>query len=260
MARFDDCEIIAHRGYSARAPENTLAAIEAALAAGVDAVEWDVHVASCGTPVLFHDTHLGRTTNGVGPLRRRTLSQLKSLDAGAWFSAEFAGERIPSLQEALERVRGRAQRAYCEVKGYRELEDLDRIVSITRAAGMLQATVFISLDWRTLDRISGQDPAARVGYIVDRADRFQEALGKALGREGAILDFDHRLVLEDPFLPVRARARGVEAAAWTVNDPGEAGELLEAGITRFTTDEVEALLRWREAVRAALSPETPTAD
>ena len=243
MARFDDCEIIAHRGYSARAPENTLAAIEAALAAGADAVEWDVHVASCGTPVLFHDTHLGRTTNGVGPLRRRTLSQLKSLDAGAWFSAEFAGERIPSLQEALERVRGRAQRAYCEVKGYRELEDLDRIVSITRAAGMLQATVFISLDWRTLDRISGQDPAARVGYIVDRADRFQEALGKALAREGAILDFDHRL-----------------AAAWTVNDPGEAGELLEAGITRFTTDEVEALLRWREAVRAALSPETPTAD
>lgn len=260
MVRLDSCEIIAHRGYSARAPENTLAAMEAALEAGADAVEWDVHVASCGTPVLFHDTHLGRTTNGVGPLRRRTLSQLKSLDAGAWFSADFAGERIPSLQEALERVRGRIGRAYCEVKGYRELEDLDRIVSITRAARMLEATVFISSDWRTVDRIAGQESAARVGYIVDRADRFQEALGKALGREGAILDFDHRLVLDDPFLAARTRARGVEAAAWTVNDAGEAGELLEAGITRFTTDEVESLLMWRAAVRAALSPEGPRPD
>ena len=78
-------EIIAHRGYSAVAPENTLAAVERALEAGADAVEWDVHVAACGTPVLIHDASLGRTTNGFGPVRRRSLSQLQALDAGSWF-------------------------------------------------------------------------------------------------------------------------------------------------------------------------------
>jgi glycerophosphoryl diester phosphodiesterase len=243
-------EIIAHRGFSARAPENTLAALEAALLAGADAVEWDVQVASCGTPVLFHDAHLGRTSNGVGPIRRRTLGQLKQLDAGAWFSAAFAGERIPSLEEALELVRGRVARAYCEVKAYRELEDLDRMVAVTRRAGMLEATVFISLDWRTLDRIGGQEPSAQLGYIVERAEQFEEALRKAFERPGSILDLDHRLVLTDPLLPARARARGVETAVWTVNDVGEAGKLIEAGVTRLTTDQVEALVAWRSSLRA----------
>ena len=74
-------EIIGHRGYAAAAPENTLASLEAALTAGARAVEFDLHVASCGTPVLFHDVNLGRTTNGVGPVRRLTLGQLQAMDA-----------------------------------------------------------------------------------------------------------------------------------------------------------------------------------
>ena len=247
MVRNGSYEIIAHRGYSTRAPENTLAAMEAAIRAGADAVEWDVHVASCGTPVLFHDPHLGRTTNGVGPLRRRTLGQLQGLDAGSWFAGQFAGERIPSLSEAFERVRGRVGRVYCEIKGYRELEDLDRVVSVTRSLGMMESTVFISLEWNTVDRIAGQDAGARIGYIVDRAERFGEALGKAIARPGSILDLDFRLVLEDSFLPARSRARGVEMAVWTVNQPEAASELAETGVSRFTTDEVEALLAWRGA-------------
>jgi glycerophosphoryl diester phosphodiesterase len=256
MPRLDGShEIIAHRGFSARAPENTLAAMEAAISAGADALEWDVQVAACGTPVLFHDTLLGRTSNGVGPLRRRALEQLRQLDAGSWFSPDFAGERIPTLEEAYERVRGRVARVYSEMKAYRELEDLDRIVAVTRGAHMLERTVFISSDWRTLDRIAGQEPAARIGYIVDDAVQFQEALGKAMGREGSLIDFDHRLVLEDPFLAARARARGVGTAAWTVNDLGVAAELIEAGITRLTTDEVEAFVEWRAALRATVTPE-----
>jgi glycerophosphoryl diester phosphodiesterase len=207
--------------------------------------------------VLFHDAHLGRTSNGVGPIRRRTMGQLRLLDAGAWFSADFAEERIPSLEQALERVRGRVARVYCEVKGYRELEDLDRILRITRTAGMLDDTVFISSDWRALERIAGQTSAAAVGYIVGHADRFEEALGKASRREGAILDLDRRLVLRDPFLAARARARGVPVAVWTVNDLGEAAELLEAGVTRLTTDQVEAFVAWRRSLRATVSPEPP---
>lgn len=243
-------EIIAHRGYSTRAPENTLAAVERAIAAGADAVEWDVHVAACGTPVLFHDVNLSRTTNGVGPVRRRTLAQLKALDAGKWFGPDFVNERIPSLAEALELTRGRLDRVYTEVKGFRELEDLDRMVDIVRSAERLDDTVFISLDWTILERLAGRDARVAIGYIVDQPERFDEALERASSDGRArptILDLDHRLVLADPGLAARARERGVEVAVWTVNDAGEADRLREAGVSRFTTDRVEALLEWRGA-------------
>lgn len=238
-------EIIGHRGYSARAPENTLAAIDRAIAAGVDAIEWDVHVAMCGTPVLFHDVNLSRTSNGVGPIRRRTLAQLQSLDAGKWFAPEFAGEKIPSLAQALERTKGKVRRVYPEVKGFRELEDLDRMVDIVRKADRIASTVFISLDWAILDRIAHQDDKVGIGYIVDEVERFDEALARAAADTRSLVDVDHRILLERPELARRAIELGIPVAVWTVNDPAEATRLRQAGVTRFTTDQVESLLSWR---------------
>ncbi len=240
-------EIIAHRGYSAVAPENTIAAVERALVAGADAVEWDVHVASCGTPVLFHDVSLGRTTNGFGPVRRRSLVQLQSLDAGSWFDPAFAGERIPSLAEALEHVKGRVGRIYTEVKGYRELEDLDRIARIVRDADLAYDTVFISMDWGILDRIAGQDPTVGIGYVVERRDRWEEALEKATPLRRAILSVDARLVLAEPALIEQARSRAIDVAVWTVDEPDDAERLRQAGVRRITTNQVTRLLVWRDA-------------
>ena len=237
-------EIIGHRGYAAVAPENTLASLEAALAAGVRAVEFDLHVASCGTPVLFHDVNLGRTTNGVGPVRRRTLGQLKALDAGKWFSAAFAGEKVPSLTEALDALNGRVDRIYPEVKGFRELEDLDRMVRLVREADLVDRTTFIGMDWNILDRIRGQEPGLGIGFIVETADQFDEALERAKKDSKAILDLSHSLALEDLSMVERTREAGIDVAVWTVNDPDEATRLGEVGVTRFTTDHVERLLEW----------------
>lgn len=240
-----DIEIIAHRGFSAAAPENTLAALEAALTAGADAVEFDVHTAACGTPVLFHDAMLSRTTNGVGPLRRRTLGQLKALDAGAWFSAAFAGERIPSLEEALRALKGRVPRIYAEVKGFRELEDLDRMVRIGRDVGMLGQVTFISMNWTLLDRMRGQEPGLEIGYIVDEAGTTEEALQRCAGDPASLLDLRGDLVAADPTLVSRAREQGTDVAVWTVDDPSEAARLLGLGVRRFTTNQVARLLEWR---------------
>lgn len=250
-------EIIAHRGYSAVAPENTLAAIEKALEAGADAVEWDVHVAACGTPVLIHDASLGRTTNGFGPVRRRTLAQLRSLDAGSWFGAAFAGERIPSLRDALDAVKGRVGRVYCEVKGYRELEDLDRMAAIVREVDIAYDTVFISMDWGVLDRIVGQDDTVAIGYIVEDRARWEDALRRATPQKRAILDVDYRILLAEPELVQQATDRGIDVAVWTVDSPDAAERLRRAGVTRFTTNEVERLLVWREAVRPPPRPGPP---
>jgi len=240
-------EIIAHRGFSASAPENTLSALEAALEAGADAVEFDLHTAACGTPVLFHDAMLSRTTNGVGPLRRRTLGQLKALDAGRWFSPAFEGERIPSFAEALERLRGRIGHVYAEVKGYRELEDLDRMVRIARDSGMLGSTTFISLNWTTLDRVRGQEPELTIGYIVDEEGRLDEALQRAAGDARALLDLRADL-LDDPEVARRASAAGVDLAVWTVDDPGQASRVLESGVRRVTTNQVTELVAWKQGL------------
>lgn len=238
-------EIIAHRGFSARAPENTLAALEAALAAGADAVEFDLHTAACGTPVLFHDAMLSRTTNGVGPLRRRTAAQLKALDAGSWFSADYAGERVPTFEEALRALKGRVPRIYAEVKGFRELEDLDRMVRLVREASMLDVVVFISMNWTLLDRMRGQEPTLAIGYVVDDAGTMDEALQRCSGDAAALLDPRADLLLSDPGLVGRARDQGTDVAVWTVNDAAVAARLLEVGVSRITTDEVEALVAWK---------------
>lgn len=238
-------EIIAHRGYSARAPENTLSALEAAWDAGADAVEFDLHTAACGTPILFHDANLSRTTNGVGPVHRRTLAQLARLDAGGWFSSEFAGERVPALDEALDACAGPEGRIYAEVKGFRELEDLDRMVRIVRDAGMLERVVFIAMNWTVLDRMRGQEPGLSVGYIVDEPGQAPEALERATGDDGALVDFRASILLDDPALAARTLEAGIEPVVWTVDATEQASRLAELGVRRFTTNRVSELLGWK---------------
>jgi glycerophosphoryl diester phosphodiesterase len=101
--------ISAHRGAVKFAPENTLAAIEKAIELGADIIEMDIRETSDGELVLCHDSTLDRTTDGTGPVSATTLSEIEKLDAGSWFSEDFKGERIPTLREALESLKGRAR-------------------------------------------------------------------------------------------------------------------------------------------------------
>ncbi len=120
--------VIAHRGDSANAPENTLAAFRKAVALGVDMIELDVHLTSDGCPVLMHDFDVDRCTNGHGPIARHPLAELQALDAGGWFSPEFSGERIPLLGEALETIPAPVQ-INMHLKPYDPDDDaLERIV------------------------------------------------------------------------------------------------------------------------------------
>jgi glycerophosphoryl diester phosphodiesterase len=106
--KFQQPLIIAHRGYRAKYPENTLSAFKAALDAGAAMIELDVSLSNDRKVVVIHDTTLQRTTNGHGPVNGLTLRELKQLDAGSWFHSNFAGERLPELIEVLELVDGRA--------------------------------------------------------------------------------------------------------------------------------------------------------
>lgn len=218
--------------------------MRAALEAGADAVEFDLHVAACGTPVLMHDATLERTTGHPGRVDEIPFAELQGFDAGSWFASDFEGERIPGLHEALDLVSGTDARVYAEVKGYRSLMDLLGIIDVTRFAGALERTVFISMDWRALESLRSMEPSLSVGYIVEDVTRFPEGLHVAT-EHGGVLDFDARILLADPTIARRTAEAGVEMAVWTVNDPDVAESLWSMGVTSFTTDEVGALIEWR---------------
>jgi glycerophosphoryl diester phosphodiesterase len=93
--------IIGHRGAAGHAPENTLISLRTAATLGARCVEFDIHLSSDGVPVLLHDDTLDRTTNGKGPVAAHGVDQLRTLDAGSWFGDGFAGERLPTLEDAI---------------------------------------------------------------------------------------------------------------------------------------------------------------
>lgn len=247
MTHFDRPRIVAHRGYSSQAPENTIASIRKAVEAGADGVEWDMYTAACGTPILFHDSRLGRTTDGVGPVGRRTVGQLKALDAGSWFSKEFEGEPIPTLAEACEVLSESELGLVAEIKGWREMEDVDRMVGLVHDSGLLDRTRFISMDWTTLDRVRRTAPDAAVSLIVEKVERLDEAITRAqeLGNAGLAIDYRF-LVGGSPHLG-QVKASGLTVGVWTLDDPAFAEELVANGILDLTTNEVGALTSWRDA-------------
>ncbi|CAM5215192.1 Glycerophosphoryl diester phosphodiesterase OS=Ureibacillus acetophenoni OX=614649 GN=SAMN05877842_105182 PE=4 SV=1 [Ureibacillus acetophenoni] len=98
---------IAHRGASAYAPENTMAAFAKGVEMGADYIEIDVQMSKDGIPIIIHDDSLDRTTNGTGNINDYTLEELKSLNAGSWFGKEFSGETIPTFDEVLEEFGGK---------------------------------------------------------------------------------------------------------------------------------------------------------
>lgn len=103
-----DVAVIAHRGASGNFPENTIAAIHAGVEAGADMVEIDVHLSKDGKAIIIHDATLERTTSGSGRVDEMTFAELRLLDAGSWFDGQFSAERLPTLDQALEAVKGKA--------------------------------------------------------------------------------------------------------------------------------------------------------
>jgi glycerophosphoryl diester phosphodiesterase len=240
-------EIIGHRGYAARFPENTLPSLIAALDAGATSVEFDVRVAACGTPVLFHDETLERTTDGRGPVASHPLGELRMLDAGAWFHPRFKGTAVPTLEEALRVTLGRpdgprARRVYVEVKAVRERRDLERILDLVRKARFPDRVVMISLDFALLDALRHLDARIPLGYVVADEAELAEALVRVRSDARALLDPDQRILRSDPVRTSGWIEEGIRLVTWTVNEELHARELLALGVRRLTTDEPGSLL------------------
>lgn len=165
--------IIGHRGASAVAPENTLAAFERAFQDGADGVELDVTLSSEGVPVVIHDDTLDRTAGASGFVWTKSIFELKALDAGGWFAPAFAGERIPTLVEAIELAAGRGM-VNVEVKSSRHAarhggpppKDLARaVLSVIQAHADPETILVSSFDPRILRHLARRAPSLRRGFL-----------------------------------------------------------------------------------------------
>ncbi len=162
--------IIAHRGYRAKYPENTLAAFEGAIKTGVDMIELDVLLTKDRKAVVIHDETLDRTTNGQGLVSDFALSELKALDAGSWFDARFKGERLPTLEEVLEMVDKRVS-INVEIKrsAYEAHHPADaiekQIVDLVTRKDALGHVLISSFEWRVLEHLAAMKQAPAIAVL-----------------------------------------------------------------------------------------------
>ena len=238
-------EIIAHRGFSSRAPENTIAAMEFALRRGSRSLEFDLHVSKDGIPVVIHDATLERTTNGSGPVRAMTYEELRTLDAGQWFSPMFYDDRVPSLEDLLSTLIRRVDRLYVELKAgaFREL-DLETVIELLIRYGFADKCVIMSFQWEYLHYIRSLDLPIPIAFLADDVERYQLALREAVSAGNALVDCNYRILIEHPDLATKARDAGIDLAVYTVDDIAAASTLAKLGVRRITTNEPEKLLRW----------------
>lgn len=210
-------ECVAHRGFSGIAPENTMSAIELALAEPyVTWIEVDVQLSKDGVPFLIHDYTLNRTTNGRGPVKDYTWEELRQLDAGRWKSKRYAGERLVSLDDFLEVIKGRL-RANIELKSqgnmYPGLEN--KVIDTIGKHRMEHDVVLTSFEPRVLAKVKELRNKIRTGLIIEKKPK--DLLLRLQLLQCSFLSLKYRELTAE--LAAKAARRGVETMVWTVDNP-----------------------------------------
>ncbi|MBI4530432.1 MAG: glycerophosphodiester phosphodiesterase [Candidatus Latescibacteria bacterium] len=236
--------VIAHRGASGRelAPENTLSAFEKAIDLGVDLIELDVHATRDDEVVVIHDATLERTTHGKGPVRERTLAEIKRLDAGSWFDIRYAGEKIPTLKEVLDTGRRRAV-MLVEVK---TPDIVDSVIRDVREMRVVDDVVIQSFYRAVIKKVREMNPRLPTALIVGGATvtnprRKGRSLVKRALKAGAnTLSIWHQGVT--PEMVEEVQKRGISLWAWTVNEEADIRCIISAGVNGIISDYPDRLL------------------
>lgn len=231
--------IIAHRGGAAYAPENTLTAVREAARRGATWVELDVSLLGDGTPVIFHDKSVERTTNGKGALRELTWAEMSRLDAGAWFSAEFTGEPVPHLDDMLALIKALELGLNLELKTHEnEAAELAAAVtpSLTKAQLPREKLLVSSFDHAALADFRRVNPSTAIAVLYGAIK--PDWLKTARALNVIAINASYRKLT-----PTLARAiseAGFEIYVYTVNDPRSVDQQWLWGIDGVFTDDPDA--------------------
>lgn len=235
--------VVAHRGASAVAPENTLAAINTAIAAGIPMVEVDVQLTSDGHVVLFHDRTVGRTTSGRGRMHRFRYSELSALDAGEWFDPTYRGERVPLLEEALRLLRRSETYASIEIKPPTDDENLstrlERIAAVVEQCQMTEHALFSSFHHQSLRLLRQILPGCHTAAINIPGDRCAPSeLARTVGCEAFVCSLREctRWRVED------AISAGLYVGVYTVNTVAQLERVLRYPVTAIVSNNPAAIL------------------
>jgi glycerophosphoryl diester phosphodiesterase len=226
--------IVGHRGAMGHCPENTLAAFDRAAELGASWVEFDVHLSADGVPVVIHDELLDRTTNGHGFVRDHSLAELRTLDAGAWYSPDYAGQRIPTLDDVLDWARRRQISVDIEIKNaplyYEGIEAL--VLAALDRHAMLRQALVSSFDHPAVQRLKRLEPRALTGVLYGCRPADPVALARQASADVLLPQWPY--VTADDV--ATAHAAGLAVATWTTSDPATLRQLISAGVDAIITN------------------------
>lgn len=240
--------ICAHRGASGIAPENTVAAVKLALESGAPMIEIDVQYTRDHQMVVFHDDTIERTTNGEGAINQKSYEEIQGLDAGAWFSPSFAGERIPKLVDVLELIRGRAY-VNLEIKPRPDTQEAQQetleLIELLSSLAMLDTCLFSSFDHRAIRYVRERMPdLPMLALNIPGDPRSPEQVIAECGADV----FGCSVEELNPEMMALCHQRGIPVAVYTVNTPEELNYVVSMGVRGIVTNMPHILVPAYEAL------------
>jgi glycerophosphoryl diester phosphodiesterase len=236
---------IAHRGDSSSAPENTIAAFDAAVSAGADLIEIDLRIAADGVPVIIHDASALRTTGLDSDVAVTSSDALRAADAGSWFGPGFAGARVPTFAEVAEWGAAHPDIGWLvEFKGSWTAAQMDGAVATIRGHGLGGRTVLQGFEAETVAAARDVAPDLPRALLVWRPEHLDGLLERlqALGAAGC--NPIGQLPIEMPGLAARLREAGYSVYPWTLDEPDEWGAAGVAGVDGVITNRPRAFRTW----------------
>ncbi len=237
-------ELFAHRGYSAKYPENTMVAFRAAMDYEVDGIELDVHMTKDGHIVVIHDEKVDRTTNGKGYVKDMTIEEIKALNAGSKFNPLFEGEKIPLLEEVMQLLEPTNLKLNIELKSdvfsYYGMDM--KVLKLVEKYNMQQRTIISSFDHETLTRIAEVTPHIETAPLFSNIIVEPWIYAKSIGANA--MHISGYFMMRQA--AINALKQGANVRVYTINEEEHMNLLWEAQVAGFFTDEVEKAIEWRK--------------
>lgn len=223
-------QVVAHRGDSVSAPENTIAAIDAAIVNLADYAEIDVQETKDGVIVVLHDSNLKRLASVDKNIWELTYDEVRELDVGSWFSPEFAGEKIPTLDELIKYSKGKIK-LNIELKPSGREKALEQsVIDIINENNFKSQCFIASLDYNAISKVKEIDPSIKTAYV----------LAVAYGNELLEVDNVDAFSIESSFITKsmveNLHKKGKEIYAWTVNTEENMKKMVELNVDHLITD------------------------
>lgn len=235
--------VIAHRGNSSVAPENTMAAFEAAWRAGADMIELDIQVTRDGHALVIHNDTVDETTSGQGPVAALDAEQATALDAGSWFAPAFSGQRVPLAGEVLRFLTERPGiDLLLEFKGDWDPAPTSRVIESIEAAGLSDRIVVQSFSPTTVGSLRDVAPHIRRGLLV--TELAEGTLRLCHDLQVSQCNPSGQLLQHQPETLERLRAVGLASMVWTVNEPEHWAQLMQLDPDGIITDRPDRLRGW----------------